>query len=733
VPVCREALAPSAEAAVAAAQALGFPVVVKLCGDAIAHKTERDLVRLGLGDAAAVGAAAAELLARARPEDGEVALLVAEQVAGRRELLAGLVRDPHFGPCVVLGLGGILAEALGDVVFAAAPLSRAEARAMIGRLRASRLLTEPFRGDPPLDVGALADVLVALGRLAEARPDVRSVDVNPLLVRGGMPVAVDALVELSAAAATGQGAAAGQPSAAARGASSEASGSAEGALARAAPRPVDEAALRERFRPLFEPRGIVVAGVSSHPGKFGFVAYHNLLRFGYRGALYPIQREGAEILGRPTLRDISEVSEGSADLVFVCTPNHVNVELLRACRKRGVRAAFVASGGYGEAGPEGAARERELVAVADELGMVVAGPNGQGVISTSASMCAQIVAPYPPPGRIAVASQSGNLVSSFLNYAVLTGIGISRAISAGNSAQTTLADYLEYFAVDPETTVVLIYLEGVPDGCRFAEAVRFVTARKPLIVLKGGVADEGQRAAASHTGSLASDDRIFDGVARQLGALRAPTVEHAFEWAASLATQPLPRGRRTVVFTTAGGWGVLAADACAAAGLELILLPEDLRARIDALVPPRWSRANPIDLAGGETRDTIPEVLDLICAHPEVDAVIHLGLGIQAAQAHAFRSGPFFPGSGLDRIVEFHERQDRRYARAAREASERHGKPVLTATELVYTDRAYGNAGPVGVREEGRLCYPSAHRAVAALRALVDRAESAPGRSRDRL
>jgi acetyltransferase len=241
--------------------------------------------------------------------------------------------------------------------------------------------------------------------------------------------------------------------------------------------------------------------------------------------------------------------------------------------------------------------------------------------------------------------------------------------------------------------------------------------------VRGGVAAEGKRAAASHTGSLASDDRIFDGICRQLGVLRAPTVEQAFEWAATLATQPLPRGRRTVVFTTAGGWGVLAADACARAGLELIALPEDLRAKIDALVPARWSRSNPVDLAGGETRDTIPDVLDLLCAHPDVDAVVHLGIGIQAAQAHLFRSGPYHPGHGLDRIAAFHERQDRRYAQAAREASERHGKPVLTATELVVADRHYGNAGPVGVREEGRLCHPSAHRAVEALAALCARAD----------
>ena len=695
VPVPRERLVGDAEAAVAAAEAIGGPVALKLCGEGIAHKTERDLVRLGLAGAAAVRAAAGELLAARRPEEADAGLLVAEMVGGRRELIAGLVRDPTFGPCVLLGLGGVLTEALHDVAFALAPLGRADAEGLLDALRTRALFSEAFRGEPALDRAALAEVLMGLGRLALERPDVASVDLNPLLVSGGRPVAVDALVELDGGTAP----------------------------APSPPAPVDDAAVLERLRPLFHPRGVVVAGVSSHPGKFGFVTYHNLLRFGFDGELFPVTRDGGEILGRPTLADVSQVPEGRADLVFVCTPNRVNAELLRACARRGVRAAFLASGGYGEAGEEGRVLEAELVALADELGMVVAGPNGQGVISTPRSMCAQIVAPYPPPGPISVVSQSGNLVSSFLNYAVLTGVGVSKAISAGNSAQLTLADYLEYFAADPETAVVLAYLEGVRDGARFAAAVRRLTARKPLVLVKGGAAAEGARAAASHTGALASDDRVFDGLCRQLGVLRAPTVEHAFEWAASFATQPLPRGRRTVVFTTAGGWGVLAADACAAAGLDLIPLPEDLRAAIDELVPPRWSRSNPIDLAGGETRDTIPEVFDRVCAHPGVDAVVHLGLGIQAAQAQLFRSGRFFPDHGLERITEFHERQDRRYARAAREASERHGKPVLSATELTHTDRDYGNAGPRGVREEGRLCHPSAHRAVEALGALCRYAE----------
>lgn len=696
-------------AAVEAAREIGFPVVLKLCGDRIAHKTERSLVRVGLGDADAVEAAARDLLARARPEDGEVSLLVAERVLGSRELIAGMVRDPQFGPCVLLGLGGILAEALADVVFAVAPIDREEARSMVDGLAARHLLVEPHRGEPAIDREALADLLEGLSRLATEHPEIESVDLNPLIVAGGQPIAVDALVEVreEPVGETGEGAVTGGASRAADPRTAEPE----------PPEPLSDEALLERFRPLFHPRGIIVAGVSSHPGKFGFVTFHNLLRCDYRGEVFGVKPDAAEVLGRATFASIDEVPEGAADLVFVCTPNQFNADLLRACARKGVRAAFVASAGYGEAGEEGRALQRELVELAEELGLLLIGPNGQGVISTPESMCAQIVAPYPPPGRIGVASQSGNLVSSYLNYAVATGIGVSKAVSLGNSAQTGLAELLEYFAVDPDTDVALGYVEGVGDGRRFRRAAERLTRAKPLVLVKGGARAEGQRAAASHTGALASDDRVFDGLCRQLGILRAPTVEEAFEWAATLATQPLPRGRRTVIFTSVGGWGVLAADACAEAGLEVIALPESIRAAIDERVPARWSRGNPIDLAGGETRDTIPEVLDLICAHPEVDAVIHLGIGIQAATAAFFRSGRYFPDHGLERMAGFHEKQDARYAEAAVDASRKHAKPVLSVSELVVSNPE--NPGPATLRRLGRLCYPSAHRAVRALAAMV--------------
>jgi acetyltransferase len=468
-----------------------------------------------------------------------------------------------------------------------------------------------------------------------------------------------------------------------------------------------------QWEALFEPRGVLVAGASSHPGKFGFVALHNILRHDYRGAVFATNPEGGEILGVRALTSVEELPYGGADLVFVCTPASVNLELLKACAAKGIRAAFVTSAGYGEAGEAGRRAERELAAVADDLGMLLVGPNGQGVVSTPASLCAQIVAPYPPQGRIAIVSQSGNFVSSFQNYAMQTGVGVSRAVSAGNAAALGVPEFLEYFAADPATAVALAYVEGVRDGRAFYERARAVAHRTPLVVLKGGITAGGARAAASHTGALASDDRVFDGVCRQAGVTRAATVEEAFEAAATFATQPMPRGPRVVVLTTAGGWGVVTADAIARSGLELVPLPEDLRAAIDARLPPRWSRNNPVDLAGAETRDTIPEMLELVAGHDDVDAVVYLGLGIQSNQARLMRTGRFYPDHGLERIVAYHERQDERFARTAAEVSVATGKPVLTATELALADPE--NPGPRAVRASGRLCYASSHRAVVAL------------------
>ncbi len=685
LPVAAEHVVDSADAAVAAAQELGHPVVVKLGGDAIAHKTERGLVRLGLGDDDAVRSAAGELLAAAGPDDGDVHLLVAPMVRGNRELIAGLHLDSQFGMTVMLGLGGILAEAVADVSFRLVPITEVDASEMIDSLDTQTLLGA-FRGEAAVNRDQLAAVLLALSRAAESDARIVGADCNPLIVTAdGSPIAVDALVELA----------------------DEPGPDPAGTVAAHA-RPT-----KEQFRALFEPRGIIVAGTSTHPGKFGFVTLHNLLASGYSGRVFATNLEGTDVLGVPTVPSITDLPAGEADLVFLCTPAKANPQILRDAALIGVTAAFITSAGYGEAGEEGRRAQEELVALADELGMLVAGPNGQGVVSSPARLCAQIVAPIPPAGKIGVASQSGNFVSSFENYAVQTGVGLSRGVSAGNAVAVTVPDYLDFYADDDATAVGLAYVEGVQDGRRFAAAMRSVADRKPVVVVKGGSTAGGQKAAASHTGSLASDDRVFDGMARQAGITRARTVEEAFEAAATFATQPLPAGNRVVVLTTVGGWGVAAADAIAGTDLELADLPADLYDSIDTLLPPRWSRNNPIDLAGGETRDTIPEIISLVTAHPGVDAVLYLGIGIQSNQAALLRSGGFYPDHGIERMAGFHERQDARYAEAACDASEQYGKPVLVATELAVTHP--DNPGPRTVRERGRLAYASANRAVTAL------------------
>jgi acetyltransferase len=209
---------------------------------------------------------------------------------------------------------------------------------------------------------------------------------------------------------------------------------------------------------------------------------------------------------------------------------------------------------------------------------------------------------------------------------------------------------------------------------------------------------------------------------RQAGVTRAATVEEAFEAAATFATQPLPQGPNVVVLTTAGGWGVVTSDAIGRSGvLRLLPLPADLAEAIDAKLPPRWSRNNPVDCAGGETRDTIPDVLEMIVAHPEVHSVIFLGLGIQSNQARLMREGRFYPDHGLERIVSYHERQDQRFAEAVVDLSQRYGKPILAATELAVADPA--NPGPATMRALGKLCYASGNRAVTALAHLTRYAE----------
>lgn len=692
VPFAEEQVCSTVVQALEAANAIGYPVVIKLSGDHIAHKTERGLVRLNIADSAQAEQACGDLLTLMTDLDGEVSFLVAEMVKGDRELIVGVINDPQFGYMVALGIGGIFAETIDDVVLRPLPLSHDQALHMIEEVHHQSILGA-FRGSLPIDREQLAHVLTSMSQVCAAHPEIESLDINPLIARNdGSLVAVDALIEIGRQQT-----------------------SASGTQSAFVP-------THEHFTALFNPRAIVVIGASSHPGKFGFVSLHNALVNDFAGGVYATNLQRENILGVQTVADLSELPVGVIDLAFFCTPASSNEGLLKQCEELGIKSAFIASAGYRESGEAGELAEASLLRLANSLGMLIAGPNGQGVVSTPSSLCLQIVAPYPPPGGISVASQSGNFVSSFLNYSQQSGVGIARAISAGNATQISIENFLHYFASDDETKVALTYIENVGNGEALLEAMKHITAVKPLVVLKGGATAAGSKAAQSHTGAMASNDRVFLGASRSAGAIKVSSVEGAFDTAATFATQPLPRGKRVAVLTTVGGWGVVTADAIAREGvLDLVELSDDLMAQLSALLPPRWSRNNPIDCAGGETRDTVTEIMDIVAGHESIDAVIFLGIGIQSNQAKMMKAGKFYPDNGLERIVAYHEKQDERYALTAQEVSRKHGKPILIATELAVTDPQ--NSGPASVRESGAYCYPTGARAATSLAHLYEYAQ----------
>jgi acetyltransferase len=693
VPFAQEHVCSTAEQAVEAAGVIGFPVVIKLSGDNIAHKTERGLLRLNIADSESAKRACSDLLGLITDADGEVSFLIAEMVKGDRELIVGVINDPQFGYMVALGIGGVFAEAIDDVVLRPLPLTVDQAMQMIDDVDHQSILG-PFRGTQPIDRTQLAKVLASMSDVCAAHPEIDSLDINPLIARkDGSLVAVDALVGVGRVS----------------------DHDAHGSMTSFVPN-------SKHFAALFNPRAIVVIGASSHPGKFGFVSLHNALANQFAGGVYATNLQRENILGVQTVSDLSELPVGEIDLAFFCTPASSNEQLLKQCAQLGISSAFIASAGYRESGESGEVAEASLLSLANSLGMLIAGPNGQGVVSTPASLCLQIVAPYPPQGGISVASQSGNFVSSFLNYSRQSGVGIARAISAGNATQISVENFLDFFASDVETKVALTYIENVGDGQSLLKSMKNITAVKPLVVLKGGATAAGSKAAQSHTGAMASNDRVFFGATRSCGAIKVSSVEEAFDTAATFATQPLPRGKRVAVLTTVGGWGVVTADAIARDGvLDLVDLSDDLMSKLSALLPPRWSRNNPIDCAGGETRDTVTEIMDIVAAHDSIDAVIFLGIGIQSNQAKMMRSGGFYPDHGLERIVSYHEKQDERYALTAREVASKYGKPILIATELAVADPQ--NAGPAAVRESGAYCYPTGARAATSLAHLYEYAK----------
>ncbi|MBE0430779.1 MAG: acetate--CoA ligase family protein [Dehalococcoidia bacterium] len=377
------------------------------------------------------------------------------------------------------------------------------------------------------------------------------------------------------------------------------------------------------LEPVLKPRSIAIIGASRRKRSIGNTLFHNLLHHEFGGVVYPVNPK-AEVVGAvQAYRSVLDIP-GEVDLAIIITPADTVRGLMEECGRKGVRGVIVISAGFGESSPEGKAKEDELVETARRHGMRLVGPNCMGIINTDPeiSMNATFSSIFPPAGVIAMSTQSGALGLAILEYARNLNIGLSTFASIGNRADVSSNDLLEYWAKDPATKVILLYLESFGNPKKFVRIAREVTLSKPVVAVKSGRTAAGSRAAASHTGALATAEIASEALFAQTGMIRVDTVEQLFDVANLLSRQPLPRGKRVAVLTNGGGPGIMTADACADRGLELPALAKETAAELRSFLSPRASVVNPVDMTADGTPETYRRALEVLARDDGIDIVI---------------------------------------------------------------------------------------------------------------
>jgi acetyltransferase len=442
----------------------------------------------------------------------------------------------------------------------------------------------------------------------------------------------------------------------------------------------------------FRPDSVAVIGASRDPEKLGFAVLNNLIEGGYDGDLYPINPKADEILALKAYASVLEVPN-PIDLAIIVIPYPIVPGVLQECGEKGISSVVVISAGFREAGREGLDRERELIDIAEEYDLRLIGPNCLGVIDTATPLNATFAAGMPPGGPIAFMSQSGALGTAVLDLAMAGRVGFSKFVSLGNKADVSEIDLLEAWGDDPSSRVILIYVEGLPDGQRFMDVARQVTRRKPVVAIKSGVTRSGSRAVSSHTGSLAGSEEAYKAAFKQAGVTRAASMEQVFDYALGFAYQPLPKGGRIGIVTNAGGPGILATDALEHAGLQIPRLSHDTVVALKDYLPGAASAANPVDVLGDALADRYERAIELVLADSEVDGL----LVIVTPQA----------------MTEI-EKTAHAVGRMAAQGADEAAKPVMAC----FMGEARIDAGVRVLREYGVPNYPYPERAADALAAM---------------
>jgi len=387
----------------------------------------------------------------------------------------------------------------------------------------------------------------------------------------------------------------------------------------------------EGLEKIFNPRRIAVIGASNQEGTVGYRLLNNLIGVGFKGFVYPVNPFSPGVQGLTAYPSVKKIP-WQVDLAIIATPAHVVPQIVEECGEAGVRGIIIVSSGFGETGPDGKALEEEIIKLKEKYNMRIIGPNCLGIMHPSIRLNATFAYKMAKPGNIAFISQSGALCASVLDWASQANVGFSYFVSAGSMLDVDFADLIDYFGADPETRSILLFIESIKDARKFMSAARRFAGTKPIIVMKAGRTQEGMKAAASHTGAITGEDSIYDAAFKRVGIIRVENIADLFNCAKILAMQPIPRGPRLLIITNAGGPGVMATDFLVSRGGELARLSDETRSLLDKVLPPYWSKSNPVDICEDSTADRFRRVFKICFNEKNADGFLVIYTPIGAAR-----------------------------------------------------------------------------------------------------
>jgi acyl-CoA synthetase (NDP forming) len=590
IPVPKEGVAASAAAAAKLAAAMGFPVVLKIVSPEILHKTEAGGVLVGLKSTAEVRKGFDTIMANAKKYNRKATLLgvqVQQMLGGGQEVIVGAVTDPSFGKLVAFGLGGVLVEVLKDITFRLAPASKEDALAMLDGIAAAPIL-KGVRGAPAVDRSAIAGIIQTVSRLVSDFPEIAEMDLNPVFATPKGAIAADVRIVCDWNPAPPRY------------------------------RPSQEEIVRQMNR-IMKPDAVAVIGASSEDGKIGNSVMKNLINGGYKGEIYPIHPSASEILGRKAYKSVKDVA-GKIDVAVFAIPAPFVAKTLIEVGEKEIPGAVLIPSGFAETGNvEG---QKEIQAIGRKYNVRLMGPNIYGFYYTWKNLCATFCTAYDFKGHAALSSQSGGIGMAIIGFSRSAKMGVSAIVGLGNKADIDEDDLLTFFEQDDNTHIIAQHCEDLKDGRAFAEVAKRVSKKKPVVVLKAGRTAMGARAASSHTGALAGNDKIYDDVFKQSGVIRARSLRDLLEYARAIPVLPTPKGENVVIITGAGGSGVLLSDAVVDNGLTLMPMPPDLDAAFRKFIPPFGAAGNPVDITGGQPPKTYQDTVRLGLEDPRIHALI---------------------------------------------------------------------------------------------------------------